>query len=440
MISIGMSGHVAGMEMGSTMQDVYALTWGHDAGNISRIKETSGEGAIGISMPGAANAIYGPALTQLAYNRLNAFAVFGQEPYRMGWRVETQHAVGRGSPAAVVRGGSVPTPKLPKYAQIAWPFKIAATSTALDLGMTEVGERGTDDVALWKDIIMNHGQGFLNNLNEQILGRVEDDPVTGVGGNDLADATAATQRVGFESLERIISNADEARYVPETYAIPWYATADNQIADTRSDMNVYRSQDSYDTLGFSDPRGLDDPMGGNVIHNYKEGTTDGEAEAFTTLSQNSISELYYDCVQWWEGHSSQGKAFIMGVDSLQKLTAQSSANQRFLNTEYVQFGVGGSKTVEGRDIGFPVSSAFGIPIIPEPMIGRGDSKDPTKGVGRVMLCDLDAIKRFTLRDMQIRVTDDPLIVGSYNRLGNMFFMGEMIAKKFKTSGKLIHVQ
>lgn len=440
MTSIGLSGHVSGLEMGSTMQDVYALTWGHDAGTIDRIKETSGEGAIGISMPGAANAIYGPALTQLAYNRLNAFAIFGQEPYRMGWRVEVEHAPGRGAPAAVTRGGMVPTPKLPTYAQIAWPFKIAATSTALDLGMTEVGERGTDDVALWKDIIMNHGQGFLNNLNEQILVRVEDAPVTGVGASPLADANSVSQRVGFESLERIVSNADEAQYLPDTYAIPWYANDENQIADSRSDMPKYRSQDSYDTLGLSDPRGLDDPMGGNVIHNYKEGTKIGEAEEFTTLTQNSLSDLYYDCVKWWEGHSTDGKAFVMGVDSLQKLTAQSSANQRFLNTEYVQLGVGGSKTVEGRDIGFPVASAFGIPIIPEPMMGRGDGTDPNKGVGRVGLYDLDNIKRFTLRDMQIRVTNDPLIVGSYNRLGNMFFMGEMIAKKFKTSGKLIHIQ
>lgn len=435
-----MSGHVSGMELGSTMQDVYALTWGHDSGNISRIKETSGEGAIGISMPGAANAIYGPALTQLAYNRLNAFAVFGQEPYRMGWRVETEHAVGRDAPAATMRGGMVPRPKLPKYAQLAWPFKIAATSVALDLGMTEVGERGTDDVALWKDIIMNHGQGFLNNLNMQILNRVEDSPVVGLGAGGLTEGMGSTQRVGFESLERIVSNADEAQYLPDTFAIPWYADDDNQIASTRSDMPVYRSQDSYANLGLSDPMGLDDPMGGNVIHSYKSGTVTGEAEEFTTLTQNSISQLYHNCAQWWDDQSTQGKAFVMGMDSLQKLTAQSSANQRFLNTEYVQFGVGGSKTVEGRDIGFPVASAFGIPIIPEPMMGRGDGVDPDKGVGRVGLFDLDAIKRFTLRDMQIRVTNDPLIVGSYNRLGNLFFMGEMVAKKFKTSGKLIHIQ
>lgn len=440
MISIGMSGSVSGMEMGSTMQDVYALTWGHDSGNISRIKETSGEGAIGISTPGAANAVYGPQLSQLAYNRLNAFAVFGQEPYRMGWRVEPEHAVGRATVAGTIRGGMVPTPTLPKYAQLAWPFKIAATSVALDLGMTEVGERGTDDVALWKDVIMNHGRGFLNNLNMQILQRVEDAPVTGTGLGDLNHASGATQRVGFESLERILSNASEAQYLPDTYAVPWYANDDNQIADSRSDMPRYRSQDSYANLGLSDPMGLDDPMGGNVIHNYKEGTKIGEAEEYTTITQNSISQLYHSCAQWWDDQSTQGKAFIMGMDSLQKLTAQSSANQRFLNTEYVQFGVGGSKTLEGRDIGFPVASAFGIPIIPEPMMGRGDGKDADFGVGRVMLCDLDAIKRFTLRDMQIRVTNDPLIVGSYNRLGNLFFMGEMVAKKFKTSGKLIHIQ
>ena len=182
-------------------------------------------------------------------------------------------------------------------------------------------------------------------------------------------------------------------------------------------------------------------MGGNVIHRYKEGTTTGEAdEDYTIVSQNSLGELYSKCAPWWDNNSTNGKAFITGYDTMQKLQTQSNSQQRFLNTEFASYGINGINSVEGRDIGFQVSSYSGIPMIPDHMAKKGDSVNKTKGCSRIMLLDLDHTKRSTLIDMNIMITDNRMIAQSFNRLGNLMFMGEITTDKFKSGGKILHIR
>lgn len=433
-MSVGYLGGVNGIPYQFDMDGVHRLSWGESTNGL-KVKEASG-GHIGIAMEGAANAIYGPQLAQLAFAQNNALSVLGQIPFVLGRRVEYGLAVKPTTSASAVRGGRVPTGVRADYALIETPHKICTTSQIMELGMVEIGQKGTDDVVLWEKTIMNHGQGFLNNMDNMILQRIEDEPVTGQGMLDNQDVES-TQRTGLESIERIYSNADEARYLPETYAVPWYNDDQNSLAQGNSMMQKFRSRGSYDELGFDE--NSHDPMGGNVIHKYKDGTTTGEAEDFSVVSQNTLSKLYNKCAPWWDNNSTSGKSFITGFDTLEKLQSQSNSQQRFLNTEYASFGINGINTLEGRDIGFQVASYAGIPIIPDFMTKRGDKTNPEKGVGRVMLADLDHLKRSTLLDMNIMVTDNRLVVGSFNRVGNYMFMGEITTDKFKSGGKAIHL-
>lgn len=434
MSGIGIFNSVEGIPLQFDMDGVHKQSWGSGIDNL-KVKEASG-GHIGITMDGAANVIYGPQLAQLAYAQCNALGVLGQIPYSMGQRVESKLAVDPSDSASSVRGGAVPPGVRAEYVLIETPHKVCTTTQIMELGMTNIGDRGTDDVVLWEKTIMNHGQGFLNNMDNMILARIEDAPT--VGKNALpTQQKESTQRTGLESLERIYSNADEARFLPDTYAVPWYNDADNGVAQGSSMMGKFRSQDSYDTLGFN--ASSHDPMGGNVIHKYRDGTVTGQAGDYTTLSQNTLSALYNKCAPWWSNNSTNGKAFVTGFDTLEKLQSQSNAQQRFLNTEYAALGINGINSIEGRDIGFQVASYAGIPIIPDLMAKRGDVDNPTKGVGRVLLLDLDHVKRSTLLDMNIMVTDNRLIAQSFNRIGNFLFMGEVVTTKFKSGGKAIHI-
>lgn len=423
-----------GYPEGATMRDVHSNSWGADSENFN-VKESSG-GSIGIDQVGGVNAIYGPELAQLAFVQANALSIIPQAPFRLGRRVEWELAVSPDTSASTVRGGAVPSPQRPGLAVIETPHKVCTTSQVMELGMVQMGTNNSDDIAVWEKQILNHGRGFVNNMNAMILSKIETPPVTGQGALDT-QAGADTQRTGLESLERIFSNADEAQYLPETYAVPWFNDESNRIHGGNSMMEKFRSTDSYSTLGIESE--LDDPMGGNVIHSYDETTTTGVASDYTVVSQNTLSKLYNLCAPWWENNSTNGKAFVTGYDTLEKLQAQSASQQRFLNTEYVTFGLNGVNTINGRDIGLQVASYAGIPIIPDRMMGKGDTSNPTKGVGRIGLYDLDALARGTLIDMNIMVTDNRLIARSFNRVANYLFMGEIQTDKFKSSGKAIHL-
>lgn len=436
MSGIGILNTVDGIPMHFDMDSVHRQSWGAGVNNM-KIKEASG-GHIGISVEGAANAIYGPMLAQMAYVQNNTLSVLGQIPYSLGRRVESALAVDPSTSASSVRGGAVPPGVRAKYTLIETPHKICTTTQVMELGMAAIGDKGTDDVVLWKATIMNHGRAFLNNMDNMLLQRIEDAPV--VGQNALStQVDESTQRTGLESLERIYSNADEARYLPDTYAVPWYNDENNSLAQGNSMMGKFRSQDSYGLLGYDEES--HDPMGGNVIHRYKEGTTTGEAdEDYTIVSQNSLGELYSKCAPWWDNNSTNGKAFVTGYDTMQKLQTQSNSQQRFLNTEFASYGINGINSVEGRDIGFQVSSYSGIPMIPDHMAKKGDSVNKTKGCSRIMLLDLDHTKRSTLIDMNIMITDNRMIAQSFNRLGNLMFMGEITTDKFKSGGKILHIR
>lgn len=419
----------------ATMRDVHYNSWGSDA-NTFRVKEASG-GHIGISTEAIVNPIYGPMLAQLGFVQANTLSVFGQTPFRLGQRVEWKPALsGEDVSASSVRGGGTPPAVRGQHALIETPHKVCTATAVMELGLVQMGDNNTEDIAVWEKQIMNFGRSLLNNMNQMVLRKVEKAPVVGVNAMDSM-VGAETQRSELESIERIFSSADEAQYLPDTYAVPWYNDEDNRVSGGNSMMEKFRSQDSFNTLGISND--LEDSMGANVIHSYAENTTTGVAGDYNIVSQNTLSKLYNMCAPWWDNNSTKGKAFVTGYDTMEKLQAQSENQQRFLNTEYATVGVNGINSLEGRDIGFQVASYAGIPIIPDKMVNKGDTSNPTKGVGRVYLMDMDHISRATLIDMNIMVTDNRLIARSFNRVANYLFMGEMVATKFRGSGKAIHL-
>lgn len=419
----------------ASMRDVHYNSWGSDA-NTFRVKEASG-GHIGITTEGVVNPIYGPMLAQLGFVQANTLSLFAQTPFRLGQRVEWKPVLSsEDDSASSVRGGFTPTPVRAQLATIETPHKVCTSSAIMELGLVQMGDNNTEDIAVWEKQIMNHGRGLLRNMNQMVLRKIERAPVIGKNAMDT-QIGAETQRTELESIERIFSSAEEAQYVPDTYAVPWYNDDDNKISGGNSMMEKFRSQDSFNTLGISSD--IEDSMGANVIHSYKDTTTTGEADDYSIVSQNTLSKLYNLCAPWWDNNSTKGKAFVTGYDTMEKLQSQSENQQRFLNTEYATVGVNGINSLEGRDIGFQVASYAGIPVIPDKMVGRGDVLNPTKGTARVYLMDMDHISRATLIDMNIMVTDNRLIARSFNRVANYLFMGEMVATKFRGSGKALHL-
>ena len=72
-----------GFPLFNSMEDVQSYSWGDKEEFAQR---TKGYNTIGITTPGAMNAIYGPGIMNLAYNLANTLAVIGRKPYRTPYR------------------------------------------------------------------------------------------------------------------------------------------------------------------------------------------------------------------------------------------------------------------------------------------------------------------------------------------------------------------
>lgn len=227
----------------NTMDEVFGFTWGDDMGRMEKAK---GSGTVGITTDGAMNAIYGPYIQNLAYNKHNTLAVLSQKPYKTARRFQQDLSMTKSQSSGVVRGGFAPQPVYGDYVQFEMPYKVMAHRFAMNIGMAEIGEKGIDDVMTWQNQFDFEGDTWLWSINNDVLRPVEEAPITGQGSVPAGSASdPSTEIVGLESIERIISNYDEGNYVPAKYNVPWRMSTDDSqrlpSTDTNEALNKYRN-------------------------------------------------------------------------------------------------------------------------------------------------------------------------------------------------------
>ena len=429
-----MSSHIGigfyGASDPTTLADVFKSSWQNDITALERMKA---DGTAGITTTGAFNAIYGPRAFNLAYNRHNTLAAIGLKPYYTGVRFQEDLSLGASDTSGVIRGGYRGAPKIAKYSTVEEPYKVNEHNFAMEFGMAAIN--GIDDVLKWEQQMDFESKTWLNNMNGQVLYRAEDAPKVGRGQFPVgsSEVITSTERVGLESIERIISNSDEAQYLPNTYAVPWYISP-NLPSSSGSALDPYRNPANASFSATSDNN-----FNSYVDANYTSGTEVGNA-TMRQLNLAMIDNMFNTVMPFWDENSTNGKVLITGYDTMTKLQALLQPQQRYQGTSFAKMTVNGISTVEGRDTGFQVASYNGVPILPDRMVARGDKADAKAGVGRMYLVDTETLGRGALKSTVVNVTENPLIAGSYNRVCNMYDISEVQCVGFRGQGKILHIR
>ena len=429
----------------TTMADVYKGAWRKD---VDALEKLASDGTVGITTSAAFNAIYGPKIFNLAYNRHNTMAALGAKPYFTGVRFQQElsnvnllDAQGRASNGGVIRGGYRQKPRMATYATVEEPYKVNEWNFAMEFGMIAIN--GIDDVLKWEQQMDLESKTWLNTMNAQILTKIESAPIAGTGEVPIGGSipsTPSTERVGLESIERIISNSDEAQYVPSTYAVPWYSATNLPSSDGNA-LSPYR-----DSANASFSATSDNNYNSYVDANYNNGATVGESTN-RQLNLSMIDNMFNTCMPYWEDNGVDGKVLITGYDTMTKLQAILQPQQRYHDATFAKISVNGISTVEGRGAGFQVSSYNGVPILPDRQVPKGTVTKPSTtavlnndGVGRIYLVDNANLARGIAKATVVNVSDNPLVTDVYSRVCNMYDLSELQCTGFRGQGKIIHLK
>lgn len=418
-----------------SMSDVFGFSWATDT---SKLEKAKGTGSVGIDTAGAMNAVYGPFIQNLAYNKHNTYAVLGQKPYKTARRFQQDLSKGPDDTSGRTRGGFAPQPVYGDYLQFEMPYKVMAHRFAMNIGMAEIGEKGIDDPMVWRSQFEMEGDTWMYSINNDVLKRVEDPQPTGIGSIPQGSTeTPSGEFVGLESIERIISNSDEGKYLPATYNVPWRMATQMPSTDSGAALNKYRNPAATD---FQEKNNVNC----YVDSNYEEGTVTGEA-TLRQLTLPMIDSLFLKCMPFWNNNSTRGKSLVTGYDTLSKIQMILQPQQRYQGFVGAQFDVNGVKTVEGQNTGYQVATYNGVPIVPDMQVRKGQG--PTSGgkaddgVGRMYLIDSDIIFNGTLLAPNVELSQNPLITGKYIRLCDMSQYGEVqVGGPFRGIGKIVHLK
>lgn len=417
-----------------TMGEVFDYTWGQSFALYDKAK---GAGTVGITTDGAMNAVYGPYVQNLTYNLHNTYAVLGQKPYKTGRRFQEGLSMGATDTAGVTRGGWARNPVFGNYVQIEMPYKTLAHRAAMNLGFSEIGNKNIDDVFSWEDFFKMEGETFAWAMNNDLLRRIEDSPISGIGSVPVGSSdTPSNEIVGYESLERIISNGTEGASLPEFNNVPWRLGSGIAIPSSGDQIAKYRDPNYAGYVANSN-------FDSYVDAQYTSGTTDGSA-TLRQLTLQMIDKLFLGVMPWWNMNSPADKVLITRYDTMEKIQTLLQPQQRYLGFEAAQVDVNGIKTVPGRDTGYMVSTYNQVPMISDYMVQGGYGTTAAghagEGVGRIYLIDKENIFNGTLRAMTVELSENPIVLQRYVRLADMNVLGEIQATKFRSSGKIVHLK
>lgn len=449
MVTIGQTLYQSGIGARGSNQDACMRAWERD---VYALKSA---GTAGITVSGAFNAVYGPKIYSLAYNRHNTLASLGVKPYFMGVRFQmdlSNSSMPTTNPnGGVIRGGYKRAPMIPTYGTVEQPYKVNEWNFAMEKGMTKLNNIA--DIVTWEDMMDSESKTWLNQMNAQVLQTAETLPTQGIGQFPASDSTSSVtsaERVGLESIERIISNSYEAQFLPGSTTnwttgsqdssattgpavVPWWNPANLPSSDGHC-MKKYRDKDDASFSSTSDNN-----FNAYVDANYTAGTTTGVATN-RQINLTMIDNMFNTCMPFWDENSTAGKVMITGYDTLTKLQAILQPQQRFEGSVGAKMSVNGISTVEGRGVGFQVSTYNNVPILPDRMVNRGYKGATTSGVGRVYLLDNEIIGRGVHIAPVVTVSDNIFVVGQHVQACNMTEFSEVQAKGFRGLGCIKHLK
>lgn len=387
---------------------------------------------VDMTTPGAANARFGPYIFVLPYIQHNALAVLGQKPYQSGVRLITDLSIASTTSAGVVRDNVLTSATTPSFAQLLEPYKNYMAIRKMPIGFVQLGADKRDDVVDWENFLKTESQTFVWNQDVDVLRRIEDAPIVGLGSVAPGESITSTERVGFESIERIVSNASEAAHLPDTYAIPWYNST-TLMSGANTNLATYRGQSAAAGSMFDS----------YVDSNYTESDTAGAA-TLRPLTMDMMDSMIYACMPYWNNGNNEtgGKAFITDYTALQKIGGIIGANNRLLGWEGVNYSVNGVNTVPGRKTGLMVSHYNGIPIIPDYNVEKGvagEAIGSQSGIGRIYLVDQNTLYMAPEIQPQVETTDSAFVAGGLNRAAMFKYWAELQCRNFKGQGKIIHI-
>lgn len=429
-----------------TMDDVFSYSWGKDMDNFEKIKGSTG--TVGIDTAGAMNAVYGPYLMNLAYNQANTLTVLGQKPYKTGRRFQADLSMSQSQSSGVVRGGFAPQPTYGTYEQVEMPYKVLAKRQAMNLGYTEIGDKSIDDVMTWEDFFAQEGKTWLWSMNNDVLRPVDSARIVGqgsaVGGGTSTVSTdplygQRTEFVGYESIDRIISNYAEGGFINGGEAtsvlnVPWALDKQMPSTDSAASLAKYRNPAVSGAVAKNN-------FNCYVDANYTTGSTDASA-TLRQLDLAMLDSLFMSTMPYWDNNQTQGKALITRYDTLQHIQTLLQPQQRYLGQVAVQYDMNGVSTAPGRDTGFIAATYNGVPLIPDLMVNGGTkAADHGDGVGDIFLFDNNILFNGVISAPVVNISQDPIITGRYTRLCDMYQIGEVqVAGMFRGLGKIKHLQ
>ena len=354
---------------------------------------------------GVFNPVYGKKVWLQLNQQRNIFGLLPKTPWNnSGIRVITDLG-GSSADGGVSEAGTIPDSIKPTFTT----FKLTPKTVAHIGEVSEVqrllAEQGKDDaigtiaqIQGW--LALKHEKA----INEQLL-----KDASAEAASATADRTS-TDTLGFESVDRIVSNDSEEDTFGGTYA-NWF---DPYLQIDRDDSTASATTwaDSY------------------VDHNSG---TDRD------LTEEMLITMYRTLLE----RGAQPTMWITGYDTLAKIETLFSTTTRYnpLGQSRVKITENGIETVEGFDTGITVSSLFGIPLFVDMNVAKDtisrvyllDTSDP-EGFGepRLGLSILMPTMYFEAGLEKV----SPFAIGKFSTKIGYVTIGEVACRNFRVQGKI----
>lgn len=350
-----------------TMADIEAFYKGlgqHPFFSIEDLYEfAKATGTITSSLTGYRNPVYGALLWRQLNTEANIFGALPKTNWpRSGWRVKTDWATSSSTDIAIAETGTLPSAVYPPIATVKASPKVQVINFEISEVMEALAEVSQDDI--WgavDQVRADMGVEFIKRINQQLIARA-------IGTDDVTSTTPGDE---LTSLDRIVSNTDEA----------------SAFTVTASKINVYDIDKSAATWA-------------NPIVKY------------STTGQDLTDDLIRQTLAEARKRGANTNLIITGYDTYAKIQGLYMNFIRYvpLAETRVKFGVNGIETATGMDVGINVSALYGIPVIQAvdtPSEGSGfvsriymlDTTD-TEGYGvpRLGISVLRPVEYFETRD------------------------------------------
>lgn len=348
---------------------------------------------------GVYNAVYDAQAWVQLNMEANTFGVLPKVPWgRSGWRAITARSTTLGS-AGIAETGSIPATVKPTFAEISTKPKLIArafdNSEIQEFLATQSNDDAYGSMAQLRAYMANE---FKEEVNVEL---------------NVQNGTLAGNN--FDSMDRVFGSYPELNNCSEN---------DQSTPYTANDLDIY-GQDRDGGASFADAY---------VGHNssVNRALTDSVLQG---LLQNVLTN----------GANPAGQFIQTGYDTWSTINQIYDAQARYnmLGSAYIQPGINGVKTLEGRDVGMSVSTWLGRAIIPSK-----DTVQDASGISRIYMPDISNPEGYDLPRLSIKVAKPtqyfeaginqgtPFSIDRFGNEGAYRMMGEIICTFFAVQGKL----